>query len=284
MSVQAIILAFSLTLMAGLATGVGGLLVFFTKRLSPKFLAGSLGLSAGVMIYISFVEIFPKSLESLAEVYGDMHGYIYATIAFFIGVGLIALIDKLVPNYENPHEPRDVAEIDCEELRSQHQDKGQRKHTPEEKQEFKRLGGFSAFAIALHNFPEGLVTFMAALYDPALGITIAVAIAIHNIPEGVAIAVPIYYATESRKKALFWSILAGLAEPVGALLGFFLLRAFLSESLFGYAFALVAGIMVYISLDELLPTAEKYGEHHVAIIGVFSGMVIMAASLILLGG
>ncbi len=274
-----ILLAFTLTLLAGLATGIGGLFAFFTKELSPKFLAASLGLSAGVMIYISFVEMFPEALESLVEVYGDTRGYIYTTIAFFIGVGLIALIDKLVPNYENPHEPRDVSEMDCDDLRAM-----KSSQIENGKGEFKRVGVFSAFAIGLHNFPEGLVTFMAAMYDPALGITIAVAIAIHNIPEGVAIAVPIYYATGSRKKALAWSVLAGLTEPLGALIGFFLLRAFISDSMFGFTFALVAGIMVYISLDELLPTAEKYGEHHVAIIGVFSGMIIMALSLILLGG
>jgi zinc transporter, ZIP family len=143
------------------------------------------------------------------------------------------------------------------------------------------MGVFSALAIAIHNFPEGLATFMGALSDPALGISIAVAIAIHNIPEGVAVSVPIYYATKSRKKAFWLSFASGLAEPVGALLGYFILKNIFSDSTFGIIFAGVAGIMVYISLDELLPTAEEYGEHHIAIGGLIAGMVVIAFSLLL---
>lgn len=143
------------------------------------------------------------------------------------------------------------------------------------------MGLFSALAIAIHNFPEGLATFMGALTDPTLGVSIAVAIAIHNIPEGIAVSVPIYYATKNRKKAFWLSFLSGLAEPVGAILGFFILRNFFNESTFGVIFAGVAGIMVYISLDELLPTAEEYGEHHVAIGGLIAGMAVMATSLLL---
>lgn len=143
------------------------------------------------------------------------------------------------------------------------------------------MGLFSALAIGIHNFPEGLATFIGALQDPALGISIAAAIAIHNIPEGIAVSVPIYYATQSRQKAFALSFLSGLAEPVGALLGYFLLIQFFSDAIFGIVFAGVAGIMVYISLDELLPTAEEYGEHHIAIYGLISGMLIMAISLLL---
>ena len=145
-----------------------------------------------------------------------------------------------------------------------------------------RMGFFSALAIAIHNFPEGLATFMAAISEPQLGISIAVAIAIHNIPEGVAVSAPIYYATKSRKKAFWLSLLSGLAEPVGAFIGYFLLRRWFNDITFGFVFAAVAGIMVYISLDELLPTAEEYGEHHVAITGVIAGMVVMAVSLVML--
>jgi ZIP family zinc transporter len=143
------------------------------------------------------------------------------------------------------------------------------------------MGLFSALAIAIHNFPEGIATFTGALQDPALGVSIAVAIAIHNIPEGIAVSVPLYYATGSKKKAFIWSALSGLSEPVGAVVGYFLLMQFFNELMFGILFAGVAGIMVYISLDELLPTAEKYGEHHIAIYGVISGMVVMAVSLLL---
>lgn len=255
--------AFGLTLFAGLSTGIGSLMSFLAKEFNKKFLAGALGFSAGVMIYVSFVEIFVKAKDSLAQVYGAKIGYIYTTIAFFAGIAIIALIDKLVPSFENPHEIHSS------------------KDTKHKNHKLMRMGLFSALAIAIHNFPEGLATFIAAVKDPALGISIAVAIAIHNIPEGLAVSAPIYYATKSRRKAFILSFLSGLAEPVGALIGYFLLRRFLSEAGFGYVFASVAGIMVYISLDELLPTAEEYGEHHIAIYGLISGMIIMASSLLL---
>jgi ZIP family zinc transporter len=143
------------------------------------------------------------------------------------------------------------------------------------------MGLFSALAIAIHNFPEGLATFMGAINDPKLGISIAVAIAIHNIPEGIAVSVPVFFATGDKKKAFMYSFLSGLSEPVGALIGYFILRSFLNDALFGLVFAGVAGIMVYISLDELLPTAEKYGKHHIAITGLIAGMMVMAISLVL---
>ncbi len=259
--------AFLLTLFAGLATGIGSLMAFLSKKFSPKFLALSLGFSAGVMLYVSFVELFKDARSSLEAIYGSQHGYLYTVLAFFIGIAVIALIDKLVPSFENPHELKNM---------DQHSIK------KDDSNKLMRLGVFSALAIAIHNFPEGLATFMSALEDPALGISIAVAIAIHNIPEGIAVAVPIYYATKSRAKAFSYSFLSGIAEPLGALLGYFLLRQFFSEQLFGLVFAGIAGIMVYISLDELLPTAEKYGEHHIAIYGLIGGMAVMAISLLLL--
>lgn len=257
------LLPFLLTLFAGLSTGVGGVIAFHKKASSTKFLAFALGLSAGVMIYVSFVEIFPKAFRSLSLVYGTFQGYLWTTLAFFGGVLLIALIDRLVPHAENPHEQDELNIFENKE----HQ--------------LLRMGLFSALAIAIHNFPEGLATFIAALESPALGISIAAAIAIHNIPEGIAVSVPIYHATKSKKKAFFYAFFSGLAEPIGAVIGFFLLYTFLSESLFGIVFAMVAGIMVYISLDELLPTAEKHGEHHIAIYGLMTGMVMMATSLVL---
>ena len=191
------------------------------------------------------------------------------SIAFFSGIALIAIIDKLIPEYENPHEMKGVPG-DLKPVKAG------------DDARLMRMGFFSALAIAIHNFPEGLATFMAGLSDPSLGISIAVAIAIHNIPEGVAVAAPIYYATKSRKKAFWLSLLSGLAEPVGAVIGYFLLRAWFNDITFGFVFASVAGIMVYISLDELLPTAEEYGEHHIAIAGVIAGMMVMALSLVLL--
>ncbi len=267
MDTGTVLFALGLTLFAGLSTGIGSALAFFTKKTNESFLSGALGFSAGVMIYVSLVEIFVKARVSLEAYYGDPKlGYLVTTISFFAGVGLIALIDKFVPEEENPHEIRDVEDLDNEEAK---------------RKSLMRMGMFSALAIAIHNFPEGLATFMGAIQDPTLGIAIAVAIAIHNIPEGIAVSVPIYFSTGDKKKAFMYSFLSGLSEPVGAIIGYFLLRQFLSDALFGIIFASVAGIMVYISLDELLPTAEKYGKHHIAIGGLIAGMIVMAASLVL---
>ncbi len=265
-STSTIIFAFSLTLFAGLSTGIGSALAFFAKKTNHKFLPGALGFSAGVMIYVSMVEIFVKARDLLSNVYGDLKGYWITTVAFFIGIALIGIIDKLVPEGQNPHELHDVDEMKPSQINNK---------------ALLRMGLFSALAIAIHNFPEGLATFIGALHDPTMGISIAVAIAIHNIPEGIAVSVPIYYATGDRKKAFYLSFLSGLAEPVGALIGFFLLQTIFNDAMFGVLFASVAGIMVYISLDELLPTAERYGEHHIAIGGLIAGMGVMALSLLL---
>ncbi len=262
-----VIFAFSLTLFAGLSTGVGSFIGLLSKKFNPKILIISLGFSAGVMLYVSMIEIFVKAKDSLSLSLGEKLGYIWTVVAFFCGIFLIALIDKLVPAYENPHEMNIEKKID--------------KSSDKDKSRLLRMGVFSALAIGIHNFPEGLATFMSGLTDPTLGISIAVAIAIHNIPEGLAVSAPIYYATKSRKKAFILSFLSGLAEPVGALIGYFLLRKFFNDLTFGFVFASVAGVMVYISLDELLPTAEEYGEHHLAIGGLIAGMLIMAISLLL---
>jgi ZIP family zinc transporter len=262
-----ILFAFMLTLFAGLATGVGSLIGFLSKKFNPKLLTISLGFSAGVMIYVSMIEIFVKARDSLSIALGDKPGYTVTVIAFFVGIFIIAIIDKLIPSYENPHELNVSKKIEDA--------------SEKDKKRLLRMGLFSALAVGIHNFPEGLATFMSGLANPTLGISIAIAIAIHNIPEGLAVSAPIYYATKSRKKAFLLSFLSGLAEPVGALIGYFLLRSFFNETTFGIIFASVAGIMVYISLDELLPTAEEYGEHHLAIGGLIAGMIVMAISLLL---
>ena len=260
-----IALGFLVTLLAGLATGLGSLFAFHKKTNHHKFLSFALGLSAGVMIYVSFIEIFPKAFQSLSEAFSTDQAYFYTTLAFFVGVGIIAFIDYIIPNEHNPHELH-----------------GQEETEVTKKKKLMRLGVFTALAIAIHNFPEGLATFIATVAEPELGISIAIAIAIHNIPEGIAVAIPIYHATQSKKKAVIWTFLSGLAEPVGAVIGYLLLSTIFNELTFGFLFAGVAGIMVYISLDELLPAAEKYGEHHISIIGVITGMMIMALSLVLL--
>ena len=264
-----VLFAFALTLFAGLSTGVGSTIAFFAKRTNTKLLSGSLGFSAGVMIYVSFVEIFSKARINLSEAAGEFNGFVITTVSFFAGMALIGIIDKLVPSYENPHEPKDIEELNKPDLNSS------------TKNHLFRMGLFSALAIGIHNFPEGLATFTAGLKDPALGIGIAFAIAIHNIPEGIAVSIPLYYATGSKKKAFLLSFSSGLAEPIGAIIGYFLLLQFFNEFTFGILFAAVAGIMVFISLDELIPTAEKYGEHHIAIYGLISGMIVMAGSLLL---
>ncbi len=268
MDAHAVLFAFGLTLFAGLCTGIGSALAFFTKRTNTKFLSLALGFSAGVMIYVSMVEIFFKAKKALVAALGEVGGN-WATVAgFFGGIFLIAIIDKLVPSFENPHEIHTVEEMD-ESQRGKDYKK------------LLRMGMFTALVIALHNFPEGLATFMAALHDPSLGIPIAVAIAIHNIPEGIAVSIPVFYATNSKWRGFWWSFASGIAEPVGALLGYFIIIQFFNEVLFGVVFASVAGIMVFISLDELLPAAREFGEHHLSIYGVIGGMIVMAISLLM---
>ncbi len=266
MDTSIVLFAFGLTLFAGLSTGIGSALAFFANKTNTKFLAISLGFSAGVMIYVSLVEIFFKAKNELVSELGERGGYWVTTAAFFGGILLIAIIDKLIPSVENPHEIRMVEEVN-----------------PKSKKEsaLKRMGILTALAIAIHNFPEGLATFTAALSDPSLGIAIAVAIAIHNIPEGIAVSVPVYYGTDSRRKAFWYSFSSGLAEPVGAAVGYLILLPFLTPIVFGILFAGVAGIMVFISLDELLPAAREYGEHHLSIYGLIFGMAVMAVSLLL---
>lgn len=264
-----ILFAFLLTLLAGLSTAIGGLISALSKKENHKFLAVSLGFSAGVMIYVSMVEIFFKAKDALVQDLGAKPGYWVTAAAFFGGILIVAIIDKLIPKESNPHEVTKTGDIAAPK-------------DAKSRSKLMRTGLLTALAVGIHNFPEGLATFISALHDPAMGVPIAVAIAIHNIPEGIAVSVPVYYATGSKKKAFWYALLSGLAEPVGALVGFALLMPFLSNTLFGIVFACVAGIMVFISLDELLPAAEEYAEHHYSIYGLLAGMAVMALSLILL--
>ncbi len=277
-------LALGLTLLAGLATGIGSILAFFTKRTNYRFLSVATGFSAGVMLYVSFVEIFFKGVESLEVAYGEIGGQWVNALAFFGGIALIGLIDNLIPTAQNPHEVPE--ECETQQL---HECPDSTSDTDEEDGELMRVGLFTALAIAIHNFPEGLVTFLAALQDPGLGVAIAVAVALHNIPEGISVSVPIFYATGDRRKAFLYSLLSGLAEPVGALVAYALLRLTLGgpsgaipPQVMGILFGLIAGIMVYISLDELLPTSRAYGRGHDSIFGLIAGMAVMALSLLLM--
>lgn len=275
-----IIGALILTLLAGAATGIGGALVLFKKKLSSDFLAGALGLSAGVMIFISLAELYPEAQAEIMASGYSAHGEAFVLIAFFVGMGIITLIDFLIPEYENPHEATGLS------LDSRTPAVGILEHTGNEKA-LHRLGLMSALAIAVHNFPEGVATFIGALNDPQVGTGVTFAIAIHNIPEGIAVAIPIYYATRSKGKALLYATLSGLSEVLGALLCLAVTAIFGVEltgggPVFPLILAAVAGIMIYISLDELLPTAEKYGRHHIAIAGVVGGMAIMGVSLLIM--
>ncbi|MDH5150783.1 zinc transporter ZupT [Kocuria palustris] len=267
--------ALLLTVIAGLATGLGGLAVFLTNRSNGSFLALSLGFSAGVMLYVSFVEILAEAGDLLGAAWGPGRGTWGMVGGFFAGIAVIAVIDRLVPHEANPHEftyqPADAAAV------------GAGSAAAAVDSRLLRTGLLTALAIAIHNFPEGFATFASALGDPSVAIAITVAIALHNIPEGIAVAVPVFQATGSRARAIGLSFLSGLSEPLGAVIGFLLLRPFLTDALFGASLAAVAGIMVFISLDKLLPTAEKYGGHHLCVYGIVAGMAVMAVSLAMLG-
>ena len=293
--------AFALTALAGLATGVGSAIAFFAKRTNYRFLSISTGFSAGVMLYVSFVEIFAKSHDALCEACGDYWGSWANAASFFGGIGLIGLIDALIPTAENPHELHSEQETaplhdasapwpDFDGLNSREGQKPTDTHIHiRHDRKLLRMGLFTALAIGIHNFPEGLATFVAALKDPGVGVAIAIAIALHNIPEGISVSVPIFYATGNRKKAFCYSLLSGLAEPIGAAIAYVAIRLAVGDgggpmppAVMGVLFGGVAGIMVYISLDELLPTSRAYGRGHDSILGLIAGMLVMAMSLLLM--
>ena len=271
---SAIILAFTVTLFAGLATGIGSAIAFLSKTTNKAFFALSMGFSAGVMIYLSFAEILPKASSYIAEEVGGVNAAAIAAAALIAGMVLMALIDAVVPSGANPHENTRVelmndptgtlAEIGIEQKR------------------LLRMGVFVALAIAIHNFPEGLATFLLVLDDPEIGIALAIAVAMHNIPEGIAVSVPVYYATKSKGKAFRLSFLSGLAEPAGAVIGYLLLAPFLNDFVLGIIFAMVAGVMVFLAVDTLLPTARNSSRGHLTVYGLIGGMAVMASSLVLL--
>ncbi len=255
-----VLFSLGLTLFAGMSTGVGSIMALFAKRTNTKFLSFSLGFSAGVMLYVAMIEIFTKARGYLSSALNDTYGYWLCVISFFAGILLIALIDFFIPSTEN--------------------DIGAKKQNPQNNR-LKRMGIVTALTIGIHNFPEGMATFTSALKDPHLGVAIAIAIAIHNIPEGIATSLPIYYSTGSKLSSFLISFLSGMTEPVGAIIGYLLLKPFFNDITFGVLFGIVAGIMVFISLEELLPMAHEYEKSKVTIVGVIIGMGIMALSLLL---
>ena len=282
-------IALGLTVFAGMATGIGSIIAVTAKRTDYRFLSVATGFSAGVMLYVSFVEIFHKGLDALTQRYGEVLGAWVNVAAFFGGILLMALIDNLIPSAENPHEVHSEAETRPLHLATEAARVDGLQDYSAHHRRLMRMGLFSALAIGIHNFPEGLATFLSALQDPSVGLAIAVAVALHNIPEGISVSVPVFYATGSRLKAFLYSSLSGLAEPVGAILAYLALILFLGGSdatvppeLMGILFAGVAGIMVYISLDELLPTSRAYGRGHDSLLGLVAGMAVMAISLLLM--
>jgi ZIP family zinc transporter len=290
-----------------MATGIGSVIAFTASRTNYRFLSIATGFSAGVMLYVSFVEIFFKGSESLVAVYGETGGQWANVLSFFGGILLIGLVDRFVPAAENPHEtPSEHETAPLHDPEAPLADIQTLKRPPQhgldvappiaaarpgqapDQAKLMRMGLFTALAIAIHNFPEGLATFLAALEDPSLGLAIAIAIALHNIPEGISVSVPIFYATGNRKRAFVYSMLSGVAEPVGAGVAYVALRivagqgGVLPPQIMGVLFAMVAGIMVYISLDELLPTSQAYGKGHDSLYGLVAGMAVMAMSLLLM--
>jgi ZIP family zinc transporter len=295
-------IAMGLTLFAGMATGIGSTIAFTAKRTNYRFLSVATGFSGGVMLYVSFVEIFYEGVASLIEQYGNYWGHWINAASFFGGMLVIGVIDQLIPSSENPHETRTEDEtmllrhssalqpdLDAAVAETSAGSAGAIPNRGHRDQKLMRMGLFTALAIGIHNFPEGLVTFLAALQDPSLGVAVAVAIALHNIPEGISVSVPIFYASGNRKKAFTYSFISGLAEPVGAGIAYVALRflgggesGLMSPEVMGILFGGVAGIMVYISLDELLPTSRAYGKGHDSLFGLVAGMLVMALSLLLM--
>jgi len=270
-------IALLLPVLAGLATTFGSALGFLIRKPGPRAMSLSLGFAAGVMILVSFTELLPEGIE----VAGSFWGY----VAFFGGMAAMFAIDLLVPHHYMAEERDGRAHVP-EADRPRRRWRGARLHHGGSVQEPRiyRTAVLIALGVTIHNFPEGIATFAGALHDARLGMAIALAIAIHNIPEGLAISVPVYAATGSRAKAFLWSFLSGIAEPIGAVIAALFLLPFLSETLLSVVLAAVAGVMIFISLDELVPVARSFcGEEHLSILGVGIGMAVMAASLWLLG-
>ncbi len=249
-----ILIALLFSLIAGMSTGLGSLVAFFIKDFKHRHLSLLMGFSAGVLIQISFMELLFSAVTEA--------GFLNANIAFFLGIATIAAIEFLIP-----HEYK-------EEKLTEKEKKNKR---------LMKTGLLVAAGIIIHNFPEGIITMFGTIKDPHLGLVLLIAIALHNIPEGISVSTPIYYATKNRKKAFLWSLLSGIAEPIGALLGFFVLFPFITKLVLNLALAFVAGIMVFISFDELLPISLSHGEAHLAITSLFLGMLTMTVVLFLLG-
>lgn len=246
-----------LSLLAGMSTVIGAFIVFFSKSQNKKLITFALSFSAGVMITVSFTDLFVSAEETLSKHHGNFKGVVFTLIFLLIGALMALLIDRFIPD-----EPRQVSSERGEKLY--------------------RVGFVSMIALMIHNFPEGIATFVSGYESTTLGISIALAIALHNIPEGISVAMPIYYSTGSKAKAFKYTFISGLAEPIGAFLAFLFLRPFINEVILAIIFAIVAGIMLYISFEELIPAARKYGYDKLYVLSIFLGICIIPLSHIFL--
>jgi len=340
-------IAFILVTVAGLCTAIGSSAVFFPKLANlanRKTLAASLGLAAGVMLYVGLVDIYTKSIGGFAEVHDEGKAFIYATLSFFGGCFLMLFLNWLVKRIlggkdveeaimemaiqEGHYEQSDnvdmsdpVAQLegihrmaqdvqgereievsprfnhrnteisdpfDDEEVQKQEYTTNSESSASLEKEEeaskhkLKKMGFAMALAIAIHNFPEGLVTFASYIEDPAVGVALAVGIGIHNIPEGLCVSMPIYYATGRRWYAFMWGVISGLSEPLGALVGWGIFNSNFGGNAYGIMFGIVSGMMTMISVDELMPTAARYDPKNcVTTYSFLVGAFMIALSLML---
>lgn len=257
--------AMLMSLIAGGATAIGSLMVMFGNKTNTRFLSFALGFSAGIMVYISIACLIPDSIDYLSYELDAVKAGLLSIVFMIVGIAISAVIDTFVPEFENPHSLKKVED-------THNNDKNV--------DSLYRVGIMSAVAIAIHNFPEGIATFMTGYGDISKGMSIAFAVALHNIPEGIAVSVPLYYATGNRKKAFVLSALSGLTEPLGALLAYLVLAPFMSDYLMGAIYAAIAGIMLYISFDELLPASRQYGHEHSSVYGVMTGIAVIAVGLL----
>lgn len=241
-----------LSTIAGLSTVLGAVIVFFTKNRNERFLTFALGFSAGVMITVSFTDLFPTAENAISKYHGKVSGILWSILFLLIGALMAYLIDSFIPAEEKGTVPKVKNDFDIF-----------------------RVGLVSTIALMIHNFPEGIATFVSSYQDTRLGLSVTFAIALHNIPEGIAIAMPIYFATKSRFKAIKYSFLSGIAEPLGALIAFLCLKPFINELILGIIFAVVCGIMLYISFAELIPSSRKYGYTRISLASIFLGICIM---------
>jgi ZIP family zinc transporter len=270
-TLDTIIIALVLTGFAGFTTTIGAAFAFITEKPSIRVLALGLGFSGGVMLSVSFVELLPSAIDEFSGAgLSDSDAFLWGNIWFFVGIFAIFLIDYLIPHFykeeDSTHEHSHDLTIEADK-------------SSISKEDIHKLGILSALGIAVHNFPEGLVTFTSTLQSVELGIVLAIAVGLHNIPEGLSVSIPIVTATGDKWYAFRLGLLSGLAEPVGALVAAIVLFQFLTPAVIGASLAFVAGIMVFISFDELLPAAKNADESHLISFGIIAGMIIMVLTL-----